>query len=197
MGTELLNEIIEGIDCINKNITNCMENGMEFEVFGEKANGLTFIFNKNSTDEFIELYPTYNNKIIFKDIKNDKVPLFVSFNKKDLEKCYLDFDCEVVHEDNEFIYRISVVKINKEIIKAEEGFIFKAKFKEYKKYLLTQNWKNKRKRKLEEAKYKCQLCGKGNAELHVHHNNYDNLCFEEMSDLVVLCKRCHEKFHDI
>lgn len=66
----------------------------------------------------------------------------------------------------------------------------------HKKYIKSEDWNIKRKAKLKEAEYKCQLCSANETELHVHHNNYNNLGHEEMSDLIVLCKECHSRFHN-
>ena len=45
------------------------------------------------------------------------------------------------------------------------------------------------------AGYKCQLCGRSDGLLDVHHNNYDNYGQEKLEDLVVLCRSCHSDFH--
>ena len=66
----------------------------------------------------------------------------------------------------------------------------------YDEYLNHIHWNTIRTIKLEEAGFKCQLCGNKD-RLNVHHNNYDNLFMEEKSDLIVLCESCHKKFHDI
>lgn len=66
----------------------------------------------------------------------------------------------------------------------------------YKDYLQTDHWKTLRKRKLKQARYKCQICS-SKEDLNVHHNTYENRGCEEDEDLVVLCKQCHEKFHNI
>lgn len=69
------------------------------------------------------------------------------------------------------------------------------KFLPYKDYLQTDHWKETRKQALFRSGRKCQLCSNmGN--LHVHHNNYDNLWEETDNDLIVLCDKCHAKFHD-
>lgn len=67
----------------------------------------------------------------------------------------------------------------------------------YRDYLKTEHWKKIKKEALERADFKCQLCNKRNLPLHVHHNNYENLGHEKPSDIIVLCKTCHEKHHDI
>lgn len=45
--------------------------------------------------------------------------------------------------------------------------------------------------------YECKACGKGDAELHVHHIIYlSNFGTNQQSNLVTLCRACHEKEHD-
>lgn len=45
--------------------------------------------------------------------------------------------------------------------------------------------------------YACKACGKGDAELHVHHIIYlSNFGTNQQSNLVTLCRACHEKEHD-
>lgn len=65
----------------------------------------------------------------------------------------------------------------------------------YQQYLHTNHWKETRKVAVERAGHKCQLCGKNNKLLNVHHNSYDNLWNETEQDLIVLCHTCHSKFH--
>ncbi len=46
-----------------------------------------------------------------------------------------------------------------------------------------------------QAAYRCAHCGYGgysSATLEVHHLTYENFGRENMKDLVVLCKPCHE-----
>ena len=65
----------------------------------------------------------------------------------------------------------------------------------YKEYLQTEHWKEVRGNALYRAKYKCQLCGNKD-NLNVHHNTYENRGNEKDEDLIVLCQKCHGKFHD-
>lgn len=71
---------------------------------------------------------------------------------------------------------------------------------DYKKYLKTKHWRKMRNAAFKIADYKCQLCYSDGAfikgGLHVHHRTYERLGKERQSDLTVLCKKCHEKFHD-
>lgn len=65
----------------------------------------------------------------------------------------------------------------------------------YKEYLNSKHWKETRLKALDKAGYRCQLCS-SNIDLNVHHNTYDNLGNEDSKDLIVLCRKCHAKFHD-
>lgn len=65
----------------------------------------------------------------------------------------------------------------------------------YKEYLSSPHWQHMRQMALERSGHRCQLCGyRGN--LKVHHNTYQNRGHEELTDLVVLCGKCHSKFHN-
>ena len=61
----------------------------------------------------------------------------------------------------------------------------------YKKYIVSPQWKKKRKQVLERATYKCEKCN-ATEGLEVHHLTYDRLGQEELYDLLVVCKKCHE-----
>ena len=67
---------------------------------------------------------------------------------------------------------------------------------EYDQYLSSNHWQELRKIKLQEAENRCQLCY-SDKRLNVHHRTYIRKGKEKLSDLIVLCKRYHEKFHDI
>jgi len=43
--------------------------------------------------------------------------------------------------------------------------------------------------------YRCRLCGRDDAELHVHHCTYENYAQERLEDLITLCSVCHQDFH--
>jgi len=68
----------------------------------------------------------------------------------------------------------------------------------YHDFLATPYWKAVSGYKRYKAGYKCELCN-SNGSLAVHHKTYENHGLEvyHLEDLVVLCKDCHEKFHDI
>lgn len=66
--------------------------------------------------------------------------------------------------------------------------------KDYQKYLKSQHWLEFRETALDNAGRKCQVCG-ATESLDVHHNNYDNLGNETLTDVVVLCRKHHAMFH--
>ena len=75
---------------------------------------------------------------------------------------------------------------------------------DYKDYITNSPvWQEKRQQKLMEANYTCELCKDSGAhvELHIHHKRYKDtkgktiLGREKMSDLLCVCKECHEKIH--
>lgn len=66
----------------------------------------------------------------------------------------------------------------------------------YYEYLKSPEWDVKRKAKLKEADYKCQLCNGNGTKIAVHHRTYDRVFNELLADLIALCEPCHQKFHD-
>ena len=67
----------------------------------------------------------------------------------------------------------------------------------YDTYMKSDMWYRKREQFLENKKDRCcEVCGKENAN-QVHHRTYQRLRLEKMSDLLLLCRECHEKFHAV
>lgn len=75
----------------------------------------------------------------------------------------------------------------------------------YQAYLESEHWQQVRERKLEEQDWQCERCGHfarrdENGErlgIEVHHITYERIGGEELSDLEVLCRTCHEEQHGI
>lgn len=67
----------------------------------------------------------------------------------------------------------------------------------YTLFLNSEYWKYVRSLKLAQAHDKCQVCG-CHYNLIVHHNSYEHHKseHEHLEDLVVLCKNCHNLFHN-
>lgn len=66
--------------------------------------------------------------------------------------------------------------------------------KEYKRYIASSKWYYKRMDALEFHGKKCKACGSVQ-KLDVHHLTYDRLGNEFLSDLIILCRPCHDEEH--
>lgn len=68
----------------------------------------------------------------------------------------------------------------------------------YSDYLLSPEWRQKRRQKLNLVNYRCEQCGylARMRDLHVHHLTYERLGDENLDeDLEVLCRWCHHEHH--
>lgn len=71
----------------------------------------------------------------------------------------------------------------------------------YNHYLKQEHWQKVKGDALKRANHMCQLCGmkykrSNKNPLQVHHNNYKCLWEERDCDVMVICKRCHNKHHN-
>lgn len=80
-------------------------------------------------------------------------------------------------------------------LQAWSNRVYELQQMKYSEYLKTDHWQELRNRMLKRSGYKCQLCN-ASSTLHVHHRTYERKGYEELSDLIVLCAKCHAKFHD-
>jgi len=64
-------------------------------------------------------------------------------------------------------------------------------------YVKTPEWLARRNRALIQAGNRCQVCGKANLQLEVHHNSYERYGEDLLEDLVVLCRGCHQHYHGV
>lgn len=66
----------------------------------------------------------------------------------------------------------------------------------YNEYLQTPEWQAKRSKRLQIDHFKCQKCGRP-MDLQVHHLTYANIGHENVNtDLITLCKNCHQEIED-
>lgn len=67
-----------------------------------------------------------------------------------------------------------------------------------KEYLKTIYWQYVRKLVIEERGNRCEECG-AEPSIDVHHLTYEHIGEEHLflNDFVVLCRRCHEKKHEV
>jgi len=64
----------------------------------------------------------------------------------------------------------------------------------YDAYLASEEWKVCRRFALAFYDHRCALCN-AHENLEVHHRSYAHLYEETLTDLIVLCRRCHGLFH--
>lgn len=64
----------------------------------------------------------------------------------------------------------------------------------YREYLKTPHWQAMRLKALSLADNRCQVCN-GKERLEVHHRTYERRGNENLTDLTVLCHKCHSTFH--
>jgi len=120
--------------------------------------------------------------ILFKNVTATDKPEFESLIDVFYQICPeqelfdADSNCLFIHDDDHVEWRRSLP---------------------YKEYLHTHYWYlvSKVKKSLEPV---CQIC-REEKRLNVHHKTYENKGNEllHLNDLIVLCKKCHEKFHEI
>lgn len=67
---------------------------------------------------------------------------------------------------------------------------------DYKEYLQSEQWQKRRNEALINDGFRCKIC-KSEENLNVHHLTYERLGEEKDEDLIVLCERCHSKWHKI
>lgn len=72
---------------------------------------------------------------------------------------------------------------------------------DYKKYIQSKTWKDKARKARKRAGYRCHDCGRSfkNAQyfLNLHHKSYAHLGAEKKGELVLLCRECHAKRHNL
>lgn len=67
-------------------------------------------------------------------------------------------------------------------------------------YLFTRHWRKRATQARIDAGFECQDCGERRTRnnfivLDVHHLSYSRLWRESPCDLMVLCRRCHDRLH--
>jgi hypothetical protein len=66
---------------------------------------------------------------------------------------------------------------------------------DYDAYLRSAAWEIRRTFALEYYGARCCLCP-ATTSLQVHHRTYERIGAERLTDLIVLCRPCHARFHD-
>lgn len=69
----------------------------------------------------------------------------------------------------------------------------------YQEFLSTDYWQIISKYLYSASNYTCQICGDQDIELNIHHKTYEHRGEEHifwLTDLIVLCHKCHSKIHN-
>ena len=107
-------------------------------------------------------------------------------------------DCEIVIELLEKGLNIHADPDIQELIENAWYYLLKSldpenDSKTYEKYMASLAWRRKRDQVIERHKGKCAWCGAEGKQ--VHHKTYSNIGREPLSDLEMLCGKCHAKEH--
>lgn len=89
---------------------------------------------------------------------------------------------------------MSVYDPNYEITCQDTGEVVKGNM-----YLESRHWKNLSRAIWITRGKRCELCGAplpNRNDANIHHDNYGNIGHEKESDLMLLCRPCHERVHD-
>lgn len=63
-------------------------------------------------------------------------------------------------------------------------------------YLQSSQWRKLAKRIRKRDNYTCQSCGITDTQLEVHHITYERFTTELDTDLITLCRHCHQDVHN-
>lgn len=66
---------------------------------------------------------------------------------------------------------------------------------DYDTYLASEHWQQVRRRALWTWDYRCAVCNSAQF-VDVHHRTYKRLGRERWNDVIVLCRTCHENYHN-
>ena len=203
-----------GFDYINKSYIDIIKN---IELMVNDINEELEKFKNDNLTTKVSLSEYISNKVYFEILYIDNVNIEIGAIYENggekyrypiflIEGHKLEYQFKLLLKDNKMVHSIrafilkptgKVDEDNCDICDIEDLFCLDTEIREYKNYLKTRLWNFTRKKKLEEAEYKCQLCGNKGVKLHVHHNTYEHIGDEDMNDLIALCEECHKKFHNI
>lgn len=69
---------------------------------------------------------------------------------------------------------------------------------DYRAYLRTPHWQDVRRRYwASKMPKRCAVCGRTDTPLDLHHRTYKRIGNERLSDLILLCRQCHEETHAV
>lgn len=101
-----------------------------------------------------------------------------------------DFDLSKLEK----VFNSDISEKRKELVDHWEQFELK-NISKYRLYLQSEEWKKKRNQVIERDNGFCRRCS--NKGTDVHHLHYNNIYNEDLNDLILLCRSCHEKEHNL
>ena len=160
--------IIEHCDKCSKRWIECEHNFIKY-----------LVFTKNGTRRIFEICSICKNKgesnFKLKDFDLSKLPTIDNIERQKSKQIARDF---IDYRDLISLNQIWKLGLRKD---------------DYNKYLSSYEWQNLRKQIIKRDNGICQYCGeKGN---DVHHLTYERFKKELLSDLILVCRPCHEKIH--
>lgn len=99
-------------------------------------------------------------------------------------------------ENKQVTWFMDYVVYETEKRKYSSDYVQKLRRMPYKSYLRTPHWQRVKRAAYGKLGRVCHACGYANKEIHVHHLSYKNRGREDMEDLMLLCKDCHEMVHE-
>ena len=124
---------------------------------------------------------------------NDDVDLDIALG---LDEAYADW--KPIAEERDLLWALEQDQINAEFRALEhdaylDDMASGADLSTYRAYLRSRTWK------VRAARAKrwgyCQRCGAESPTLDAHHVTYERLGAERPSDLIALCRSCHQQIH--
>lgn len=128
---------------------------------------------------------TWQAAMMLECVWDGEMPKTVKFPDKNA-KCDEHDIFEALHE-----------LVGKNVIEVSGSLTLKWVKPDYRAYLNSDAWKVKADAAKERAGQRCQICNaqRGSTVLDAHHRTYERLGNELDGDLVVLCRICHDTFH--
>lgn len=93
---------------------------------------------------------------------------------------------------------LALVDLNHAGMVCSASLVVKFRRPQYRQYLGSVVWKERRAMALDRADNRCQICNLSadKSVLDVHHRTYERLGFERPEDLTVLCRECHRLYSE-
>lgn len=177
---------------------------------GEKCTLLWFIIdderlnelgdNSGIGDNYLkceELY-AHNRRI---ESEFETVFLFMDCNseyyKSDIAKKYrADVLRDIILQEETVNYTYDMLRFTFNDKRYCIALLSNSKRKFYETYLKSKKWTDFKAKVIGMRGFNCELC-KSQKNIQLHHLTYERLGKEDINDVMILCKKCHEKAHKL